>query len=392
MSYKADFRRSLEANPGRVHFAAHSHHLWPDVSFDAHAQAWLDAAALADRKWDKVFGEVIPRAQRQIARMLTLPDPETLAFAPNVHDLFLRIVSCLRRPPQGRPLRVLSTDAEFHSFARQSARFEEDGEMAVTRVAAEPFATFTERFARAAADGEWDLVYVSHVFFSSGYVVPDLPRIVAAVPSKDTFVVVDGYHAFAAMPVDLSSVASRIFYVAGGYKYAMAGEGCCFVHAPPGYGARPRDTGWFAAFGALEGAQATDRVPYAPGGARFMGATFDPTAIYRLDAVLAWLERVGLTPAKIHEHAHAMQAVFLRELARGPSPLEPSQLVVPMSEPSRGQFLTFQTARAAELHARLLAANIVTDVRGDRLRFGFGVYHDEDDVVAGAARVRAALG
>ena len=392
MSYKADFRRFLEASPGRVHFAAHSHHFWPDVSFEAHSQAWLDAAAMADRKWDKIFGEIVPRAQKGVARMLGLADPSTIAFAPNVHDLLMRIVSCLRRPEPGKPLRVLSTDAEFHSFARQAARFEEDGEMAVTRVAAEPFATFTERFAAAAAAGTWDLVYVSHVFFSSGYVVPDLPRIVAAVASKDTFVVIDGYHAFAAMPVDLSAIASRVFYVAGGYKYAMSGEGCCFVHAPPGYGARPRDTGWFAAFGALDGAQEGDRVPYAPDGARFMGATFDATSIYRLDAVLAWLERVGLTPAKIHAHAHAMQAVFLREIGNGSLPLDASQLVVPMAETSRGQFLTFRTPRAAELHAKLLAANVVTDVRGDRLRFGFGVYHDEEDVVLGAARVRAALG
>ena len=87
-----------------------------------------------------------------------------------------------------------------------------------------------------------------------------------------------------------------------------------------------------------------------------------------------------------------MQAVFLREIAKGPLPLDASQLVVPMAETSRGQFLTFRTPRAAELHAKLLAANVVTDVRGDRLRFGFGVYHDEEDVIAGAARVRAALG
>jgi kynureninase len=389
---KADFRRFLEANPGRVHFAAHSHHFWPDVSFDAHAQAWLDAASLADRKWDKVFGEIVPRTQKRIARLLGLPDPTSIGFAPNVHEIVMRIASCLRRPGPGKPLRVLSTDAEFHSFARQAARLEEDGEWAVTRIAAEPFATFTERFAGAAAAGGWDLVYLSHAFFSSGYVVPDVARIVAAVPEHETFVVVDGYHAFAAMPVDLSKVAARAFYVAGGYKYAMSGEGCCFVHAPPGYGERPRDTGWFAAFGALEGGHAEDQVPYGPGGARFMGATFDPTPLYRMDAVLAWLERVGLTPAKIHAHAHAMQAVFLREIGKGPLPLDASQLVVPMSEPSRGQFLTFRTPRAAELHARLLAADIVTDVRGDRLRFGFGVYHDEQDVVSGAARVRAALG
>ena len=50
MSYKAHFRRFLEAYPGRLHFAAHSHHLWPDVTFVAQTRCWLDAARLADRK------------------------------------------------------------------------------------------------------------------------------------------------------------------------------------------------------------------------------------------------------------------------------------------------------------------------------------------------------
>ena len=41
MSYKHLFRRFLDANPERLHFAAHSHHLWPDVTFEAQQQAWL---------------------------------------------------------------------------------------------------------------------------------------------------------------------------------------------------------------------------------------------------------------------------------------------------------------------------------------------------------------
>ena len=80
----------------------------------------------------------------------------------------------------------------------------------------------------------------------------DLAAIVNAVRDADTFVVVDGYHAFMAIPTDLAPIAARAFYVAGGYKYAMAGEGTCFLHCPPGYGARPRDTGWYAGFSALE--------------------------------------------------------------------------------------------------------------------------------------------
>ena len=80
----------------------------------------------------------------------------------------------------------------------------------------------------------------------------NLDRIVRAAGDPNTFVIIDGYHGFMAVPTDLSMIAERAFYLAGGYKYAMAGEGACFLHCPPGYGLRPRDTGWYAGFSALE--------------------------------------------------------------------------------------------------------------------------------------------
>jgi selenocysteine lyase/cysteine desulfurase len=379
LSFKSHFSRFLGAAPERLHFAAHSHHPWPDVSFDAQQQAWLDAARLADLKWDKVFGEVMPAAQRHVARVLNLPDPRTLAFAPNTHELLMRLLSCL---PQ--PLRVLTTDSEFHSFSRQMKRLEEDGGARVTRVAVEPEGDFARRFGEQAARGGHDLVYFSEVFYNTGFRITDLRPLVAAVKDRDTFVVIDGYHAFMAVPTDLSALAARIFYLAGGYKYAMAGEGACFMHCPPGYAPRPRDTGWYASFGTLAQAQ-TGAVPYAEGGGRFLGATFDPTALYRLNAVQDWLQALGLGVAQIRAHAEALQRQFLRERERA-GPLKDSALLPPAGAP-RGNFLVFRHEGAQRLHDRLLEAGIVVDCRADRLRVGFGLHQETADVDAFFRRI-----
>ena len=86
-----------------------------------------------------------------------------------------------------------------------------------------------------------------------------------------------------ATPTDLSRVADRVFYMAGGYKYAMAGEGACFLHAPPDFCPRPVVTGWFAEFGDLSGPPGGVR--YRRDGGRFWGATFDCSALYRFNAV-----------------------------------------------------------------------------------------------------------
>ncbi|HMA15213.1 MAG TPA: aminotransferase class V-fold PLP-dependent enzyme, partial [Kiloniellaceae bacterium] len=380
-----------------LHFAAHSHHYWPDVTFDAQLACWQDAARLADAKWAHIFGAVMPAVQRGIARHLNLPDPASLAFAPNTHDFLRRLLSCF---PAGRRLRILAGDAEFHSFTRQVARLEEGGLVTATRVPAEPFADFAQRFAAAARAGHYDLVFVSQVFFSSGFAVANLDGLVAALGENEAMIVIDGYHGFLARPTDLGAIAGRVFYLAGGYKYAMAGEGACFLHAPPGIAPRPRDTGWYAAFGALEReageAAGGGGVAYAPDGRRFLGATFDPSGLYRLRAVLELLERLGLDAAAIHAHARALQDRFLTDLrARPPAALPPGRLLLDPARLPCGNFLTFDLGAeqvAAALHARLKAVEVVVDVRGARLRIGFGLYQDEADVDALLRRLQAIEG
>jgi selenocysteine lyase/cysteine desulfurase len=379
------FSRFLEADRRRIHLAAHSHHYWPDVTFAAQARCWEDAARYADEKWEAVFREVLPAVQDGIARILNLPDPSSIAVAPNTHDFLRRLISTL---PLGRPGRILTTDGEFHSLARQLARLEEDGLVAVERVAAEPAKSFPERFAGAARRGGHDLVYVSQVFFNSGAACGDLAALSQAVRDAETLIAVDGYHGFMAVPTDLAALASRIFYLAGGYKYAMAGEGVCFMHCPPDYAPRPRDTGWFAAFGALRATQAG--VPYGSDGSRFLGATFDPSGLYRLRAVFSWMNDIGLTVPSIHDHVLALQQDFLGLVQAGRIPgLKAARLVTPVDDPRRGHFLTFETPRADALYHDLHVRRIVTDVRGHRLRVGFGCYHTRSDIARVAERVAA---
>jgi kynureninase len=371
MDYKTHFARFLNAVPGRLHFAAHSHHPWPDVSFEAQQRAWLDAAQLIDDKWDKVFGEIVPAAQAHLARRLGLPDPASLCFAPSTHELVMRLLSCL----QPRPLRVLTTDGEFHSFARQLARLEEAGLAVAERVPVEPYADFPQRLAAAAARGGHDLVYFSQCFFNSGYRVEDVAAVTASVRDAETVVVIDGYHGFMAAPTDLSTCAGRAFYLAGGYKYAMSGEGVCFMHCPPGYAERPLNTGWFAGFSQLS--RGTAQIAYAPGGLRFMGATYDPVGLYRLVAVMDWMDGLGLTPALIHGRVRALQDQFLDGLGGGA--LDPAWLTPPRGLP-RGNFLCLRHPQAGNLHQRLKQRGVITDYREDRLRIGFGIYHDPADV------------
>jgi selenocysteine lyase/cysteine desulfurase len=371
LDLRRHFSMFLNAEPGRLHFAAHSHHPWPDVTRDAHLQAWDDAARLVDDKWEYVLGSVLEEFRGHVARHLDLPDSSAVAVAPNTHEFLKRILSCFDK---NKPIRLLTSDSEFHSFSRQIARLEEGGEVAVTRIPVEPIASFENRFLATAKAGH-DLVFVSQVFFNSGYAM-DIGRLTEV--AGDAMLVIDGYHGFMARPTFLHRLADRAFYVAGGYKYAMAGEGACFMHCPPGWGLRPRDTGWFAAFGDLTKAQ-RGQVAYSGDGWRFMGATFDPSGLYRFNAAMRWLSDLDITVEAIHAHAHALQRHFVR-LAAECAGFDEASLVIPLHELKRGNFLTFERSDAQDIYDRLVAQRVVTDVRGNRLRLGFGLYQTEAEV------------
>jgi selenocysteine lyase/cysteine desulfurase len=369
LSWKRLFSKALAAAPGRLHMAAHSHHLWPDATEAAQAQYWTDSATLADRKWDKVLGEVWPQAQGHVAAELSLPSLDSVVFASNTHELLIRLFSAVGK----KRVRVLATDEEFHSFRRQSARWAEAGEIVLEVVSTDPWATFAERFAARAASDDHDLIFASHVFFKSGRVLDGVFDLARFSKPEGPWLVIDGYHGFRAVPTDLSAIAAKAFYLGGGYKYAMAGEGAAFMHAPEGFGPRPAITGWYAEFGDLEGPPGG--VGYVRDAGRFMGATFDPSGLYRFNAAARMLAEEGLTTARVSEHVAGLKRQLLVQLAD--TPLAEAEHLNPQS-PAR--FLAFRHPKAQAWKAALMDADIVTDVRDDVLRIGLGAYHDEADI------------
>lgn len=379
MSYKSFYQRFLQANAGVQHFACHSHHYWPDVTRDAALAYWDDSARLVDDKWDFVFGEKVPKVQQQIASLLQLTAPQQIVFAPNTHELLFRLISSFNLQ---QPLKILASDSEFHSFSRQIKRLAELPAVEVELVPTEPFASFEQRFVLAAQKIQPDLVFCSQVFFNSGFAITDLTVFVRAIQQvTSATIAIDGYHGFMALPTDLSALEGQIFYLAGSYKYAQGGEGCCFMVVPQHNQFRPLYTGWFAEFGTLAQAK-TAQVQYSQDGYQFAGATMDFTALYRLEAVLDLYQQHDISIAAVHGHVLQLQQAFLAELDRQQHPLVNRDALLQQSAQQHGHFLTFRlpsTAQVAELAAYLKQHKIHTDYRGDRLRFGFAPYQDVAD-------------
>jgi selenocysteine lyase/cysteine desulfurase len=371
VSFKHLFSRSLAATPGCLHLAAHSHHLWPDASFAGQVECWTDAARLADRKWDRVMGELWPQAQAEVAAEIGSGQPDAIVFAANTHDLLIRLWAAAPRRAGGA-LRVLTTSGEFHSARRQFARWAESGDIVLEVLPAEPSDTLAARLAKRA--GGADMILVSQVMFGTGRWVPGLQALASLAAPDGPWVVIDGYHSFMAVPEPVVGLAASCFYLAGGYKYAMSGEGLGLMHCPPGFGPRPPITGWYAEFEDL--AAPPGLVGYAPDAMRFMGATFDPSALYRFLHIRQVLAAESLATPRISAWVEALKR-HLAERISGTA-LGRAELLDRPSGPAR--FLALRHAKAAEWQAALMAQGCITDVRGDVLRLGLGLYHDEQDV------------
>jgi kynureninase len=351
----------------RLLLTGHSHQAWPDVSFDAVQQAWLDAATYVDDIWPHAFA----KADRVRAGYASLLNDATgsIALAESTHELLVRMFSAL---PLGTRPRFVTTDGEFHAVRRQMDRLAEEN-IEVVKIAAEPIDTLTTRMA-AAVDDRTACVIVSSVFFLSARVVPNLPALAQACRKHGAVLVVDAYHHLNVVPFDIAALdLEDAFIVGGGYKYLQLGQGNAFMRIPEGCSMRPVITGWFSEFTALT-QRATGVVEYGAGGDRFAGGTYDPTAQYRGARVFDFFVEQGLTidvlrrsyQHQVAELAAAFDALDLDDaLITRDRTADPSQL---------GGFLALKTARAGDFHRLLKERGVLTDYRGDVLRFGPAPY------------------
>jgi kynureninase len=330
----------------RLLLTGHSHQAWPDRGFEGQQQAWLDAAELADEKWDRAFAKA-DRVRAGFARLLG-DEPDRIALAQNTHELVLRLLSAL--PLRERP-RVVTTDAEFHTIRRQLDRLAEDS-----------------------------------VFFQTGHIAGGLGEVMIACGLQGVELLVDVYHSLNVVPFRLADEGVEdAFVVGGGYKYCQLGEGNCFLRVPPGREAmRPIVTGWYSEFSALEASRAGGPVVYGRGPDRYAGSTYDPTSHYRAAEVFDCFEEWGLTSELLRE----VNQRQIRLLANGFDALNADPAVIDRDRSvdldDIGGFLALQTPHAAQLCTALRERGVSTDYREDLLRLGPAPYLSEEQLGAAA--------
>ena len=366
----------------RMLLTGHSHQAWPDAAFDGVMECFKDSAALVDDKWPNAFAKA-DAVRAGYARLLH-DEPGNIALAENTHELVIKFLSAL---PLKKRRRIVTTDGEYHSVRRQLDRLAEEGIIELVKVPAAPLDDLADRLASNVSEAT-AAVTVSSVLFRTGQIVPNLPHLAQVCAERGAELLIDAYHQINVVPFDPRGL-EHAFVTGAGYKYVQAGEGNAFLRLPPGRAMRPVITGWFAEFATKE-QPVSAGVQYAPGGMRFAGATYDPTANYRAAAVFEYFENKKLTPELLREVSQHQVGLIMKYF----DDLDLPEAIVTRDrsvalEGTAG-FVVFKSPQAGELCKLLHDAGVYTDYRADALRFGPAPYLSDaqiEEAMRGLARV-----
>ncbi|MBE7214278.1 kynureninase [Shewanella benthica] len=354
----------------RILLSGHSHQAWPDVAKQGLLKCFDDAAKHIDDKWLAAF-EKADRVRDFYRGLLGERDAQ-IALGASTHELLLRFLSdlnCFKRPVN-RPIKIVTTDGEFHSLRRQLNRLKALN-IEIEVVPVQPSASLAERIIDK-LDEKTDAVMVSAVFFATSEIFKDVGVVAKAAASLNVPCLVDAYHALNVLPFNLSLwQLESAFVVAGGYKYCQAGEGNCMLRIPTNYQGSPIITGWFAEFDVLD--QAPGKVGFGPGQSAFAGSTYDPVSHYRAAEVFDFFEAQNLADTKLREISQQQITLLWQGIeAMG---LSNDILALPShAMANNAGFLSLTTAKASDWVAQLAERGILCDSRGDQLRFGPAPY------------------
>ena len=157
----------------------------------------------------------------------------------------------------------------------------------------------------------------------------------------------------------------------------MAGEGCAFLHAPPGFGAAAADHRLVRRVRGSEPAAGQRRLRQG----RDAASSARPSIPRRSTASTpcGGCSRRMASPPRAFRRMSRRCSGSCSIASPALRSATPSCSTRSTARP-HARFLAFRSPNAQRWYAELKAQNCITDVRGDVLRIGFGIYQDEGDV------------
>ncbi len=357
----------------RLMLTGHIHQALPDVAFNAYAEQW----DCLNRGGEERFEAVFAKAERVRQGFAGLIDsvPENIALAASLHDLFCRFLSVL--PLQQRP-RIVTTDSEHPSVARQLARLKESG-IEIVDVPGHPAGAVVERVAAALTDAT-AAVCVSTVNFETGHQVLELDTLLPLCQKRGIELFVDAYQSVNVLSFSIEDYnLGQAFVAGGGAKYCQMGNGNGFMHVPPGRDFRPLITGWYGCFDSVLDNPAAMPLAYADDASRFNGSGYDALPHFRAAHVFDYFLAKGLTPEFLHDVNHHQLTVLAKGFAA--KGFDPDIISLTTDVEFMGGFISFTSPYAQKLSEKIRDIGVQNDYRKQWLRFGPAPYLADEQLL-----------
>lgn len=350
----------------RIQLTGHAHQAIPDVAEQGYREHWDVLNKYGEERWEEVFARAF-KVREGFAQMIDSRS-ENIALASNVHDLVVRFLSAL--PLKERP-RIVSTDAEHPSIARQLERLAESSIELIT-VPAVPAESLVERLA-AQLNDKTAALFLSSVNFVSGHLALELDTLMPRCQAKGVELFVDAYLSVNVQNFSLQDYnLDQAFVVGGGSKYCQMANGCCFMHVPSGRDYRPLVTGWFGNFDPLLDNPAATPIAYADDASRFDGSSYDALSHFRATHVFDYFRNRGLTIDLLHDVNDHQKMVLVREFER----CDLNDRIITLSTQLEyfGGFVSFKSPYSQQLCEKMRDRGVHTDYRKNWLRMGPAPY------------------
>ncbi|PSQ75568.1 MAG: aminotransferase [Bacteroidetes bacterium QH_6_63_17] len=291
-----------------------------------------------------------------IAPLLGAPH-DTCILQPSVHWT----IQCLLSSPEvaARGTDVVVPETAFPSVLHSVKQWSSLQDLA-PQVVASTDAQRVDRTAVLDAIGpDTALVALSHVGFTTGARLPAsfLREVADRVHAHDGLFVLDGYHAAATVPVDVTELGCDL-YVGGLLKEASGSSGNTFLYLREGLELTPRLTGWFG--DAAPFAFRSDPEPHPDVRRRFLGGTTAVAPMYHAVEGVRLLLDLGLDAVRAHSLRLTDRAIEHADALDLP-------LRSPRSQDERSAMVLLEGSNAERLVAYLKDHNVYTDSRRNEL-------------------------
>jgi len=368
----------------RLLFTGHSYQAWPDCSRDGILECYDDAARLVDEKWGEVFNKI--EILKEYLRNW-YSDPEgSYSTAASTHDLLIKWISALRLEKGDE---LVSTEGEFYTIFRQLKALEETG-IRITKIASKNPETIAAQLIEKIS-AKTKGVIISRVFFESGLIFQHLDQVAQHCANLSVPLLIDDYHGTNVRPIQIgNTVFESTYWLIGGYKYLQWGEGNCFLRYPKDCTLKPVYTGWFASFSTLH-LPKNDYTVSFDNQMKFAGATFDPSSAYRAAKVVEFFKEQQLTNTYFTNLYRYRVGELIHEFKALDLPENEFSIINDVQPEKRAGFMAIKTKNAVLYQQKLAYCGILTDARGESLRFGPAPYSSSAQIQAVMQQFKQAI-